>query len=488
MIGQPLQNKFMQTEPKTKLALAILAVALVMGLFADALLREVPWGINLTIWIGLLIGGLFFVKRIGAGSLEFGSAMLIAPILIFGVCFAWRDSTMLRRLDLAAIVLAAALVITRQSAPLWAPSLSHVVSSVFNLVAHCFAGFVHLISRDIDWTQQRNSSIAANVRSAGAGVMIAVPMLLVFTVLFARADAAFEGMLNNLLHINIAKHLFPIALGTWLAGSYLRGVLVPSAPKTDTTAASKFELGSTEINVALGLLNLLFAAFVAVQLQYLFGSARMVETTPGLTYAAYARRGFFELVIVALLVLPILLAGDRIHAASQSKRTLRIQSFILIALVFCIMASAMHRMRLYQYAYGLTELRFYVVAFMIFLACVFALFCATVLRGWGGLFPMGTVGLGFAAIFVMHAVNPDQWIARANLSNARAGRVFDPTYLTTLSADAVPVVLEHAPAIDPVALDKFLNRHVRPLNEPRDWRSWNYGRFRAKWASRVLSR
>src|ERR1041385_8038131 len=379
----------MQTEPKTKLALSILVVAVILGLLADGLLRGVTWGVNVTIWIGILIAGLFSAKRAGNGTLEFGSAILIAPMLIFGICFAWRDSTILQGLDLGAIILAAALVVTRQSAPLWMPSLSRVIGSVFNLAAHCFAGFVHLISRDIDWSQQRSAVVAANARNAVAGILIATPLLVVFTVLFVRADAGFEKLFYDVLHMNIATHLVPIALGTWLAGSYLRGVLVPSNAASSETTQPKLQLGPTELNVALGLLNVLFATFVAVQIQYLFGSARMVEATPGLTYATYARRGFFELVTVALLVLPILLTGDLLHTHERSKRTFRVQSFILVALVFCVMASAMHRMRLYQYAYGLTELRFYVTAFMIFLAVVFGLFCITVLRDLRGLFAMG---------------------------------------------------------------------------------------------------
>jgi hypothetical protein len=478
----------MQTEPKTKLALSILTVALVMGLLADGLLRGVPWGINLTIWIGCLIAGLFAAKRAGNGALEFGTAILIVPMLAFGICFAWRDSTMLRGLDLFAIVLAAALVITRQSAPLWMPSLSRVFASVFNLAAHCFAGFVHLISRDIDWSQQRSSVVAANARSAAAGVLIAIPLLVVFTILFIRADAAFEKLFTDVLHMNVATHMIPVALGTWMAGSYLRGVLVPSVAVTSENPQPKFQLGSTELNVALGLLNILFATFVAVQLQYLFGSARMVETTPGMTFANYARRGFFELVTVGLLVLPILLTGDLLHARDRSKRTFRLQALVLVGLVLCVMASAMHRMRLYQFAYGLTELRFYVTAFMIFLAVIFGLFCITVLRDLRGLFAMGTVAIGFAAIFTLHAVNPDQWIAKANLANARGGRIFDPAYLKALSSDAVPVVMDQATALDPSVLQDFLDVQTKRLEQSDDWRSWNYGRYTARMATRVLSR
>jgi ABC-type taurine transport system substrate-binding protein len=98
------------------------------------------------------------------------------------------------------------------------------------------------------------------------------------------------------------------------------------------------------------------------------------------------------------------------------------------------------------------------------------------------------VAIGFAAIFTLHAVNPDQWIARANLANAKAGRIFDPAYLKSLSADAVPVVIEHGAAIDPAALRDFLDHQSKRLDETADWRSWNYGRFKARLATRVLLR
>jgi hypothetical protein len=189
------------------------------------------------------------------------------------------------------------------------------------------------------------------------------------------------------------------------------------------------------------------------------------------------------LVTVALLILPILLTGDLLHARDRSKRTFRIQALILVALVLCVMASAMHRMRLYQFAYGLTELRFYVTAFMIFLAVIFGLFCITVLRDLRGLFAMGTVAIGFAAIFTLHAVNPDAWIARVNLVNGRAGRIFDPTYLKALSADAVPTVLANAND-----QNDFVSFHAERLKKSNDWRSWNYGRHVAAAAIRESSR
>jgi hypothetical protein len=179
----------MATESKTPLVLSVLFVAVILGLLSDILLRGVQWGANLPIWISILISGLFLAKHLGGGKLEFGSVLLIIPMAIFSVCFAWRDSTALKNLDLAAVLLSAALIITRQSQPFWSPTISKMFRSVFNLGGHCVAGFIHLLARDMDWTQRRNAAVAANVRGVASGVVIAIPLLLVFGFLFMRADA-----------------------------------------------------------------------------------------------------------------------------------------------------------------------------------------------------------------------------------------------------------------------------------------------------------
>ncbi len=69
-------------------------------------------------------------------------------------------------------------------------------------------------------------------------------------------------------------------------------------------------------------MNLLFLAFVLVQLRFLFGGSGLEEQRVGLTYAEYARHGFFELVVVAVLVLPLILGAD--VAAKGTRCQLRV--------------------------------------------------------------------------------------------------------------------------------------------------------------------
>ncbi len=73
-------------------------------------------------------------------------------------------------------------------------------------------------------------------------------------------------------------------------------------------------LGFTEAAVVLAAVDVLFALFVAVQLRYFFGGEANI-TAAGYTYATYARRGFAELVFLALLTLGMILALGRLDAA-----------------------------------------------------------------------------------------------------------------------------------------------------------------------------
>ena len=134
-------------------------------------------------------------------------------------------------------------------------------------------------------------------------------------------------------------------------------------------------------------LNLLFAVFVAVQITVLFGGNERVLTTAGLTYAEYARSGFFELATVSVFVLAIVAAacGGLSLERGRDRRLLAALLGPLCALTLVILASALHRLDLYVDAYGLSRLRAVVIATCWWLAAVFlvVLVAGVVVRALG---------------------------------------------------------------------------------------------------------
>jgi len=147
-----------------------------------------------------------------------------------------------------------------------------------------------------------------------------------------------------------------------------------------------------------------------------------------------------------------------------------------------VMASALARMRLYVGAYGLSEIRVYSTAFMLYLAGVFAWFAWTTLRGQRRRFAFGALVQGFAVLGGLHLVNPDALIVRTNLARPPAEVPFDGWYAASLSADAVPVLLDALPRIDGRARCSVAERLLHRLRELErdDWRNWNVARARAR--------
>lgn len=473
---------------KTVLALRVMAGAAAMGILGDLLLRQFPWGLNIFLWLAALLATVAIVLRLHPSAGTGVNRWMLVPVVVFGACFAWRASIPLKLMDVFAVLVALAL-----ASPLPGrvrvrlASLAHYVVSGVAAGIHAALGPLLLVFGDVEWKEVSGRQWGRPALAVGRGVLLSAAPLLVFGVLLMSADAVFDNLVRNTFHINVARvllHVFVIVFCAWIVAGTLRSLLIGNnLPQEPRELPRLFSLGIVEIGIVLGLLDLLFLAFVAVQIRYLFGGAPLVGITPGLGYAEYARHGFFELVAVAALVLPLLLAAHWLLKKEQPahERLFRALAGVQIVLLFVIMASALERMRLYTEQFGLTEQRLYATAFMAWLAVVFVWFVFTVLRGRRQRFAFGAMLAGFLLIGMLQVLNPDALIARTNMERARQGQRFDARYVTHLSADAVPGLLPHLEALKPQDSRTIARRILKqwPAGKRADWRVWNWGRARA---------
>jgi hypothetical protein len=459
-----------------------------MGILADAVLREIPWGINVSVWIDALVVTVLFLAWRLNQDWRGDSLWMLLLGFCFGSASAWRDSPALRFLDLLAVLLCLLFALTRS--PSKSIRLSGIVDYLTRGVTagvNAALGFPLLLLADAAWKETPQSQRGTTVLRVAKGVLVAIPLLLVVGSLLVTADAVFEGIVLRILRIDLPRllsHLFVIILVSWVVAGLLRMRLMDSdlqIPQLERPASLVF--GLVETGVVLGLLNVLFLAFVIVQFRYLFGGASLVAVSPGLTYAEYARRGFFELVLVSALILPLLLVFDWLipeHEWSR-KKSFRLLAGVQIGLLLVIMASALQRMRLYQNEYGLTELRLYTTAFMLWLAIVSFWFVFTVLRNRRNRFTFGTLVGALLILAGLHWLNPDDVIFRVNLNHSSQPSGFDLRYACTLSADAVPAMLTGLPALNKEQrnhlVGNLLKRYSSYKQENR--LSWNWSRFQA---------
>ena len=472
----------------TGAGLAVLASACVLGVLGDALLRIGPWGINATLWLAGFLAALVVLRRRLAPAQVRTEAAWASVALAFALALAWRDSIALKLLDLAAVGTIVSLPFLRplgarlRSATLTALGAAGVLAGL-----HAAFGAVVLILSDIRWRELRGERRSARVLATARGVALALPLLAVFGALLVAADAVFAHFVTEVLEIDIERivwHLIVAGFIAWVAAGVLRGVLFKErvAPFWDDLPLRP-HLGVVETVVALGLVDLLFLSFVVVQVRYLFGGEQYLGSVPGLTYAAYARAGFFELVAVAALAIPMLLLADWLLRCedARSVRTFRALAGMTAVLLSVIMASALRRMLLYTEEYGLSEQRLYTLACMAYLAAVLAWFALTVLRGRRERFAGGALIAGLAVVAALNVCNPESVIARVNLDRAAASRRFDARYASTLSADATPELVSGLAALDReerAAVIAGLARKWQRL-KAADWRTWSWSRARA---------
>ena len=469
--------------PASRVATLILPSAIGLGILGDTLLRTGPWGLNFAIWTAVLAGSLHLIAR-SNGSDTAPRFLLLLPVG-FALCLAWRDAPFLIAGNLLAVFATLGLVAlkslgVRIRAAQWT---EYVRGSLVTGINATF-GPLLLTSTDLDWTEVNRKGAGRKIGSALLGISLASPLVLVFGGLLTSADPIFDDLVKATFDWdfgNLASHLLLIGFLTWIVAGYMRGLVfgrVNAIPRI----GGRPSLGLVEIGIPLAALILVFSAFAFVQARYLFGGADLVVTASGLTYAEYARRGFFELVAVATLILPVLLLADSTLDKHNPKRVrgFRILASLLLVLVALIMDSALMRMLLYVDTFGLTADRFYATVFMIWIGVVLVLFVTTTLFGRGRLFALGSLVSGLCIIAALNVVNPDAWISRINISRAESGRQLDVSHLGRLSADATPFLVTQLSLIGEVENCELVWNLAASNRTRGDWRSWNLSRHRAK--------
>jgi Domain of unknown function (DUF4173) len=478
--------------PQTRLGLEVLAVSAALGIAGDALLRATPWGLNAFLCTAALVAATLGIARRQRVALSGDAPWLAVTALLLGSNFLARDSAALRAFDALGLAIVAALAcfslrgVALRSRSTWDYLLGGGVAA-----ASTWLGVWPLLARDIRWSELPSGGALRHARAASLGALLAFPLLLVFGALFASADPVFHNVVTGVLDVDfgvVASHTLLIGLGTALAAGYLRGALVRRAPLPAVLDGQELSLGIVPVGTALGLLDLLFLLFVVIQLRYFFGGAELIQRTTDLTYAEYARRGFFELVTASALVLPVLLGGDwALRAAPRDeRRSFRYLAGLLLVLLAVVMASALRRVWLYVNEFGLSETRLYATAFMVLLAGVFVWFGWTVLRDERRRFAFGALVQGFAVLGGLHLLNPDALIVRTNFSRPAVHRPVDAGYAASLSADAVPDLLAAFPRIEAQEqcraarglLARWTPGGARAVAD--DWRNWNLARARAR--------
>ena len=495
--------------PAIRHAGRVVAAAGMLGIIGQLLFVDVGLGINFPIAIAALLIGGWLVRR-RTPSLRDPDAWLGASSLVFASFAAVRaDPTivsldLLTSLGLAAGWLAALGGMRVTTRPFWSG-----IGLGARVAGWGAAGAVPALA------EARGQLPAGGLRRRPRralpilrGLAIAIPVVLVFVALFSSADAVFARIVGDWFGIELdpgdlpARLLVAVGVG-WLACGWL--ALAAADHRAEAGGETRqlpqgWRLGTTEAITVLAAVVAVFAFFVALQGAYLFGGLDTLEAT-GLTYAEYARRGFFELVAVSILAGGLVVGIERLARART--RLLLGTAMSLLMLTGVVLGSAALRLRLYQEAYGWTELRFYVLATIVLLAIGGVALLVAVVADRVRWIGHALIAAALVIGVVLNVIGPVRFINEQNIARVldpdlvppmgRSG--LDELYALSLGDDAVPSLVRVLPAVDRTQarlLAESLGwrlaelRHDDGLNA---WQAWNAGRAGARDAlERVAAR
>lgn len=274
------------------------------------------------------------------------------------------------------------------------------------------------------------------------GLAVAAPVLALMTALLCSADIVFREMISRLFSFDfIFIDFFKIAVWTVIVFFVSYALLSALCEKSVKENVSDKKILEPMIAIIItGSLSAVYLIFSMIQILYLFiGNMRLPE---GYTYSAYARQGFFQLLIVCVLNLIIVLMCLSLF---KDNTVLKVILTVICSCTFIMILSSVLRMLMYIKTYNLTFLRLFVLWS---LAVIFLLMAGVTVYIYFQRFPLFFYSVAVTTVLYigLSFAHPDYWIASYNLKQASIDWQDEDTsanlrYLTNLSADAAPVLL-----------------------------------------------
>ncbi|MCF6304581.1 MAG: DUF4173 domain-containing protein [Rhodobacteraceae bacterium] len=364
---------------------------------------------------------------------------------------------------------------------IWAGGETHqswqtLVTGVLRLVfLRPFASFPAL------WLMLNTKTTGSEVSRALTKFLLPAAFGAVFIWLFSIANPFLEAWLTQLLNLDLPSAELVLRLVFWafvlmLVWPYLdlRAFRVvvssvqPAKAPPQKTLVGVF-VSPDSVRLSLLLFNGIFALQTGMDMLVLSGGMTLPE---GMSYASYAHRGAYPLVVTALLAAGFAIGTRRMIIANRFLRGL---VYLWLLQNLFLVLSAGFRLNLYVGQFALTHLRIaaFIWMFMVFVGLVLVFVQIAKQKSNGWLLGYNTALL-LGVLYICSLVNFSYIIAAYNVEHAPDAYVYSDGYLCRLGPQALPVLLAQQ-AIDPLVCS-----HGRmPVFTPNTgWRDFGFRDWR----------
>lgn len=311
------------------------------------------------------------------------------------------------------------------------------------------------------------------------GLVVAVPLVSVLTILLSEADMVFQNFLMSWLKYFMPGSIVLVVLKALVGMVAFYCLLCEIHRKgiKEEVVDQRRQEPVLAITV-MGLVGLLYVIFCSVQIVFLFlGRGVLPE---GVTFSEYAKEGFYQLVFVAVVNLVMVLLCVKFFKESK---ILKAVLTVISICTYVMIASAGYRMVMYVQEYHLTLLRILVLWF---LGMLMILMVGVIVSIYKRIFPL--FGYSILVVSVCYVglawMRPDAVIARYNISHETQFDEDDVYYLANLSADATPYVGKWI--LNTEKYNDIGTRYSSRPIEKMSFRTYNFAYAKAnKWLEKI---
>lgn len=240
--------------------------------------------------------------------------------------------------------------------------------------------------------------------------------------------------------------------------------------------------GTATILRSLVLFNLLFAVQTVLDAAFLWGNVTLPDD---ISYASYAHRGAYPLILTALLAAGFVLAAMTPGGPGEKSTVIRRLVYLWIAQNVLLVASSILRLDLYVQIYLLTWWRVAAFIWMVLVLAGLLLIVARIALNRSNEWLIGANLIALTAtLYICALTNFPAIIADYNVSHSREaagkGAAVDLDYLFSLGPQALPAI-EKAIALrgtNPALVSRRASLVERQAKDMASWRSWGFRSWR----------
>ncbi len=282
------------------------------------------------------------------------------------------------------------------------------------------------------------------------GLVCAIPVLIIVVPLLIKSDDAFSGMMSSIFSnsgntfLTVLKVVFGAIVSMFVI-SYAFSLKYDRVSKIQESKFSGVE--NVCIISFLSAIAVCYLLYLFSQLAYFFSAFQGFLPNDKITYSQYARKGFFEMCVIAVINLGVVFLSMLLAKKQNCKVSvgIKITATFISVFTLIIIATAISKMVLYINELGMTVLRITTSAFMMFLSVVFI---AVILRIYINKINIVKTALITAGIVVLllGTVNVNTVCAKYNYNayESQKLKTIDVNAIYELGDEGIPYIVKLA--------------------------------------------